>query len=284
MISSFDLEKLDSLLKDFYTLTRIRITVFDETFRELTAFPKQIAPFCQIVRTDPFAEVQCHRCDQTACETASRRHASYTYRCHAGLTESITPLYLGNVLIGYLFFGHVFPYPSYEDGWREIQKLCSVYHLDLEALERACRKLPMISEDYITSASHILQAVASFLCLERMAVLRREELPVQIDQYISKHFTEELCAHTICEHFQIGKTYLYKIAKQCYGIGIAEHIRNLRIEKAKALLTEEPEMYMDEIAQRCGFRDYNYFITVFKRMVGVPPGEYRVRKKVELGI
>ncbi len=55
MISTFDLTKLNALLKDFYTLTHIRITVFDETFRELAAYPEQIAPFCRIIRTDSHA-------------------------------------------------------------------------------------------------------------------------------------------------------------------------------------------------------------------------------------
>ena len=94
MISTFNLQKLNSLLQDFYTLTHIRITVFDETFRELTAYPEQIAPFCRIIRTDARAAANCRECDRNACKTAVGRRSAYTYRCHAGLTESIMPLYL----------------------------------------------------------------------------------------------------------------------------------------------------------------------------------------------
>lgn len=273
MISSFDLTKLNSLLKDFYNLTQIRITVFDDTFHELAAYPEQIAPFCRIIRTDKQGEQECKLCDTRACEIAARRHSPYTYRCHAGLTESIAPLYLGNIVIGYLLFGHVFSYPSHEEGWEQIQQLCRNYHIDMEALKEACWERPVIAEDYITSASHILHAVASYLCLERMVFLRQQELPVRIDEYISTHFTEDINAVSICKKFDIGKTQLYEIARQNYGIGIAEHIRNLRIEKAKRLL-EDSELPLAEIASRCGFSDYNYFITVFKRVVGVPPKKY----------
>ena len=84
MISSFNLDKLEDLLKDFYTLTQIRITVFDDKFHELTAYPKSPASFCQLIRTDARAEEACHQCDQQACKTASSRRAPYTYRCHAG--------------------------------------------------------------------------------------------------------------------------------------------------------------------------------------------------------
>ena len=278
MISTFNLRKLNDLLKDFYTLTQIRITVFNDTFRELTAYPEHIAPFCQIIRTSPEALNACLCCDKNACEQASRQHAPYTYCCHAGLTECIVPIYLGNIVIGYLFFGHVFSYPTHEEGWKSIRERCLPYGLDMDALRDAMYQQPVISEEYISSASHIMRSVAAYLCMERMVSLHQKELPVQIDDYITSHYTENISVRTICDHFQIGRTLLYEISEQNYGIGIAEHIRNLRIEKAKILLAEHPELRISEIAVACGFDDYNYFITVFKRLVGKPPRQFRQNK------
>lgn len=144
-------------------------------------------------------------------------------------------------MIGYLFFGHVFSYPSYDEAsWKNVREKC-----------------------------------ASYLCLERMAIVQRKELPAQIDEYISAHFTEEISVTDLCRRFQIGKTYLYEISGQNYGCGIAEHIRILRIEKAKTLLTEHPEWKISKVASACVFSDYNYFITVFKRLTGMSPGKYR---------
>lgn len=274
MISTYNLTKLNSLLQDFYRITQIRITVFDETFHELAAYPEPIAPICRLLRTDKAAKQKCVKCDADACRTSQRRHTPYTYECHAGLTESIIPLVLGNITIGYLLFGHVFSYRSHKEGWAKIQERCASYQVDMDALKKACWERPLISEDYIRSASHIMQAVASFLCLDRMVVFKKQELPVQIDDYIMQHYTEALNVQAICEHFQIGKTFLYEIAKQNYGIGIAAHIRKLRITKAKELLTSRPDLPIREVAFQCGFADYNYFITVFKRMTGLSPKQY----------
>ena len=181
MISSFNIAKLHSLLKDFYQLTKIRITVFDDSFRELTSYPDEIADFCKLIRQAPGCAMKCHLCAKQACETASRRTSSYTYHCHAGLTESIIPIRMGNIVIGYLLLGHVFSYPSYEEGWKVIRKRCADYGLSPEELEKSCRKLPILTEDYIDSASHIMKAVASFLCMDRMVSMHQQELPVQID-------------------------------------------------------------------------------------------------------
>ena len=279
MISTFNLEKLSSLLQDFYTVTRIRITVFDENFNEIVSYPGQRADFCRLVRQDEKAKERCARCDQEACRRASSMHDTYIYQCHAGLTEAITPIYLSSIVIGYLFFGHVFSYPDHETGWQIISEKCRLLPVDSEKLKAACKKLTPMNADYIRSASHLLQAVASYLCLERMVTLRHENLPMQIDNYITSHLTEPLDSERLCNVFSIGKTRLYEIAKESYGCGIAEHIRRLRIEKAKALLSDRPEIPVSEAAFACGFTDYNYFITVFKKYAGISPGKFARRSQ-----
>lgn len=275
MISTFNLIKLNALLKDFHALSRIRTTIFDEKFNELAAYPEHISPVCRIIRTDPDARARCHECDRHACQRAARQHKAYTYRCHAGLTESIVPLYMGNVLIGYLLFGHVFSYPSHEEGWKEIKRLCSDYNIDLAALKSVCDTQPIIVDDYISSASHILQAVACYLCVERMVSLHQQELPAQIDQYITENYLGDVSVSAICNRFQIGKTFLYEIMKQNYGVGLAEYVRKLRIERAKELLLSDSHLTLAEISAECGFHDYNYFITVFKRIEGIPPKQFQ---------
>lgn len=274
MISTFDIDKLVFLLTDFYNLTKIRITVFNEHFVELASYPEHIAPVCQIIRTDDNGKKQCKKCDEDACRRAAKQHSLYTYRCHAGLTESITPIFFENIIIGYLLFGHVFSYDTYDEGWNVIKSKCSDYNIDMDLLKKECFSMPIHSENYITSASHILAAVANFLCLERMAYLRHQELPVRIDGFIQKHFTEDIDAISIAKEFDIGKTQLYQICHQIYGTGIAEHIRMLRINKAKKLLAENT-LPLATVSSLCGFNDYNYFITVFKSQVGISPKKYQ---------
>jgi len=74
---------------------------------------------------------------------------------------------------------------------------------------------------------------------------------------------------------KIGKTQLYSLSKQLYGSGIAQKIRDLRIEKARQLLKERPDMSVNAVAEACGFSDYNYFISVFSRLSGKSPARFR---------
>lgn len=217
----------------------------------------------------------CCDCDRTACTHAAAQRGTYVYRCHAGLTEAVTSLYVGDILVGYLLFGHLFAYPSFEEGWNTVRNACEKYGGDLEELKQCCRQLEEIREDYILAASRILQAVASFLVMERMAVLQTDSLSAQLDAYLSEHFAEKLDIPKLCSLLQIGRSQLYQLSKRMYGCGLLCHVRKLRLKQACLLLADHSELSIAEIALACGFRDYNYFIATFSREVGKPPRAYR---------
>ncbi|MBQ9544897.1 MAG: PocR ligand-binding domain-containing protein [Clostridia bacterium] len=275
MISIFDPDKLRDLLKDYYELTRIRITVFDGNLSELVSYPEDVAPYCAVIRSNRAGFEACMRCDREACERAAKKRGTHIYRCHAGLTEAVTPLYVGDVLAGYLLCGHAFVYEDHKEGIAAVERLTEDLDLDRTLLRKALRTARPMGEGFVRSAAHILHAVASFLILERMAALKEDLLAVRLNAYLSSHFTEKNCASEAGAHLGVGKTKLYELSRQLYGRGIAARIRALRMEKAKSLLLERRDLTVAEIASLSGYADYNYFITVFSRETGKTPGAFR---------
>ena len=89
--------------------------------------------------------------------------------------------------------------------------------------------------------------------------------------------TEKINAAGIASALGIGRTQLYELSEQLYGCGIAGRIREMRLERAKELLLSGKELPLAEVASQSGFGDYNYFITMFSRSTGMPPGEFRKR-------
>ena len=135
-----------------------------------------------------------------------------------------------------------------------------------------------MNADYIRSASHLLQAVASYLCLERMVTLRHENLPMQIDNYITSHLTEPLDSERLCNVFSIGKPASTRSPRRATAAA-SPNTSAVCARKAKALLSDRPEMPVSEAAFACGFTDYNYFITVFKKYAGISPGKFARRSQ-----
>ena len=274
MFADFDMTQLSAALKDFYTVTSIRITVFDTDFREIIAYPVGLPAVCREIRKTQEGCSLCKKSDQEACRIASRRKFSYTYRCYAGLTESIVPIRVDSLLIGYLFLGNVVCGDTREEAVQSVLSACSDFSLNLSDLKSALYTAPLKNLAYVEASSHLMQSLTNYLAICRAITLREQDLPVRIDEYINHHFTENLRADDICSKFQIGRSTLYEISAQSYGTGLATHIRNLRLEYAKTLLQKFPDLPISEVAEKCGFTDYNYFITVFRKHTGMSPKKY----------
>ena len=275
MISVFNEKELLHLLEDFYRITKIRITVFDERFQEIISFPDGRPEFCQIIRSCEEGCIACTKCDEEACAYASKERKTHIYRCHAGLTEAITPLYVGKVLVGYLLFGHVFAYDSIESGCAAITECCRNYPIDMDALRNTLVGMPQISHAYIQSAAQILRMTASFLALERMATLQEDTLAAKLDKYLSDHYTEPITAECLCDALGLGRSKLFKLSQEVYGCGIQQQVRKLRMEKARDLLMNQRNLSITDVATECGYDDYNYFIAVFSKFHGKSPKQFR---------
>ena len=278
MVSVFNLKELEHLLEDFYRIAQIRITVFDDRFQEIVSYPDSRPGFCRMIRSCEEGRSACAKCDADACAYAAKQNKTHIYRCHAGLTEAIMPLHVGKVLVGYLLFGHVFAYDSPEKGWETIEKICVRYPVDPQKLKTTLEDMPLISHEYIRSAARVLHMTASYLVMERMATLQEDTTAAKLDLYLSKHYTDPITAESLCDVLNIGRSKLFKLSQELYGCGIQQQIRKLRMEKARELLLDRPELSINDIASECGYGDYNYFISVFSRSVGMPPNLYRKQK------
>lgn len=96
----------------------------------------------------------------------------------------------------------------------------------------------------------------------------------KITEYIRNNFQQDISLESIADTFWIHKVYLAKLFKQETGTSVNEYIRSLRIEKAKELLLKD-NIRINEIVTATGFNNPQSFYTLFKKYVGMKPGEYR---------
>jgi YesN/AraC family two-component response regulator len=273
-----DKEKLEKLLKDFYTLTKIRIVVFDTEFNEIVCYPNHHSTYCKILRKCERAKEKCSLCDKEACIKSKATNETIIYRCYAGLVEAVTPIKHGDIQVGFIMFGQILQTDNYDKSWSEIIPIISKFDIDVEALEKAYYKKKNLTPDKISATASILNACSSYLYLSKTISINTDSIENRINSYILNNLSDYLSADILCEKFDISKNRLYEISEYSYGCGIAEHIRKLRIEKSKKLLTESNKK-ISEIAYECGIPDYNYFTKVFKNITGITPREYRNQNK-----
>lgn len=62
--------------------------------------------------------------------------------------------------------------------------------------------------------------------------------------------------------------------KKLTGQSFSLYLTDMRIKKAKDFLANTA-MSIDEISEKVGFQNRNYFSAVFKRTTGISPAKYR---------
>lgn len=96
----------------------------------------------------------------------------------------------------------------------------------------------------------------------------------EIKEYLDTHFAEKITLDDLSAKFYINKFYLTRVFKEQFGQPVTNYLVQLRITQAKRML-RFTDRSIEAIAQDCGLNDANYFSRLFKKVEGVPPGEYR---------
>ena len=82
----------------------------------------------------------------------------------------------------------------------------------------------------------------------------------------------------LAEKLNLGYTTFRKKFKECTGFSPAKYILEIRIMKAKELLTNT-YMTVNEIALELGFGNVDYFYVVFKSRTGMTPVSFRKKSQ-----
>ncbi|WP_026702641.1 response regulator transcription factor [Salibacterium aidingense] len=92
--------------------------------------------------------------------------------------------------------------------------------------------------------------------------------------YIYKNFQHDIKAQQVAEEHFITPNYFSLLFKQETGLSFSEYLNSLRINKASELLANTSNKVF-EIAEYVGYKEYKYFVKVFKKNMGVTPTHYR---------
>ncbi|CUO58340.1 Uncharacterized response regulatory protein SA0215 [[Eubacterium] contortum] len=98
--------------------------------------------------------------------------------------------------------------------------------------------------------------------------------------YISTHYHEELTVEELSAYVNKSKNYFSYLFKKEMKISFTEYLNRYRIDQACILLDTTLDL-AGEIGQRVGFKDEKYFSTVFKKMMGCTPSQYRKNRGTE---
>ncbi|HEY5586423.1 MAG TPA: response regulator [Ruminiclostridium sp.] len=95
-----------------------------------------------------------------------------------------------------------------------------------------------------------------------------------IVRYIKDHYIEDIGLESISQLYNLHKVQLARMFKENTGISVNGYIRKIRIQEAKTLL-QNSNLNINEIVYSVGFQNAQSFYSIFKKLVGVTPSEFR---------
>lgn len=104
---------------------------------------------------------------------------------------------------------------------------------------------------------------------------RDARLIEQMRMYLAAHLEGNNAIQDVCRALMISQPVLSKICKKYLNCTYNEYLTQVKIDKAKQLLTGDDDLLIGTIAERIGYANQFYFSHVFKQVTGQTPSEYR---------
>lgn len=268
MILNIASEQMLGLIKAFYNLTGIKIAIYDNNFKEVLSYPAENSAFCKLMEMDNSLTGKCDDCNANLCHKCAVQKKTIVYKCHAGLTEVISPLDIDGVTVGYVIYGQITNEANREKFITEVKNNCKDYGLSEEEIEKSLKKIKYCNESEISATLEIINALTLYIVYKGIVYVSDSPLGLQIVEYIDKNLSEDLSVTAICRKFAVSKVKLYSTTKLYMPEGIAKYIRKRRIQAAEENIRKNPDKPLWRVAEECGFDDYNYFLRVFRTETG----------------
>lgn len=107
---------------------------------------------------------------------------------------------------------------------------------------------------------------------------RRQDLMEEAKAYLRRRYTDCVSLDEVASALHVSGYYLSHVFSQESNFSLFAYLTALRMEKAKALLTEG-DLNVSEVALAVGYQNPKYFSKAFRKQCGCPPTEYAASRR-----
>src|SRR3984893_17607651 len=121
--------------------------------------------FCDLVHGfGAHEEETCARSDVPAKQRCRATGCAQVYGCHVGLTDIAVPVICDGEYLGTLFSGQVLTSPPTAEGFRLVRRnLAGQPHIDLQSLEAAYYRVPVVTQAQVADNVQTLELFARYI-------------------------------------------------------------------------------------------------------------------------
>lgn len=125
-----------------------------------------------------------------------------------------------------------------------------------------------------TTVDELIKIIMVFFRKYHIQVKNYPDLVNETLLYLDQNYMEDLTLKKVADVLHVNSVYLGSIFKKNLNQSFAKYLNNYRIAKAIALITATNQD-INEISNKVGYNNSNYFFRVFKDQTSMSPTEYR---------
>ena len=159
---------------------------------------------------------------------------------------------------------------------------------EYQCMQDAFLREQKINHDQLLAESSLSQLFIKASLLKMLAFFKQEDLLIRSEQqedvkvsymkvalsYIHEHYKEKIYIRNLADVAGLNEQYFCRLFRQVIGMSPVEYMNSYRLRKA-AVLLEDSDLSVTEVAYECGFHDMGGFIRGFRRLMGTTPLQYR---------
>ncbi len=122
----------------------------------------------------------------------------------------------------------------------------------------------------------VVEQVMQIACPEKVTDLQasQEEIIRRVHAYLVEHLAQRITIDELARVFLMNTTTLKREFKRVYGMSIAAHMKQHRMEQA-AILLKGGQTDIASVARAVGYESQSRFTAAFKEAYGCLPTEFR---------
>ena len=145
--------------------------------------------------------------------------------------------------------------------------------IDKEELNNVIQSI-VSSFDLSSKISELLKEKNQIEHIQLLETLNKEDhLVDKIMEYINLHYSEKIFLSDIADVLNYSESLLSKRFRRVTQMTFNEYLNRFRIQKSIEYM-KKGTYGLTEISDICGFSDYKYFSTVFKKYTGYTPSQF----------
>lgn len=272
-----ELPELREFQRDFELLSGLKLVFLDELGLGDGA-QRALPPLCAAINASPAGGAMCARCRHALLARTSDQASSAV--CDAGLNEVVVSVKIGGIQAGYFMFGGTAPKMPSQKTLQKARHLMKKSGVEISRFESLLSETPVVPEETLGAYQRIVVLAAKQIALRITDQLGNPDvaMPAAVRKacgYIRAHaLVDDINLDGVARHCGVSAGHLSRQFHHATGLTFREYLTQVRIERAKALLSETGRS-ITEIAYASGFQSLSQFHRVFRKVYGNSPGGMR---------